>query len=114
MSEPAKPVYRTSEKRDALEPDRKLRRSGRAYRKINDQVPQRVRDQVIGTMMAGIVRQHIAPGETLPQMVTRLCPQVYAMAHGFGYSLELDLAENTNANLASGKVFYVLRRLALH
>lgn len=97
-----------------FEPDRKLRRAGKRYETLNANVPEGARAEVLAALHAGITRQHIKPGETLPELVQRVCPHVHSVALRFGFELVLDLPENTNFHLAQGRVFYVLRRVTRH
>jgi hypothetical protein len=102
-------MRKPSQRADATEPDKELRRAARRYRAAMAAVPVEVQSLIMGTLIAGISKQRILPGETLPMIVRRLCPQLEGLALQHGYTLDMSMAENTNENLRLGKIYYVLR-----
>jgi hypothetical protein len=84
------------------------RRDNRVHRDC----PPELRRHVDCILVAGLSRKGIMAGETLRDLVSRHCPEVFEIAAAAGFELRLDLAENTHKALCKGRIAYQIRRPA--
>lgn len=67
--------------------------------------------KVAATMSVGLRGKEILPGDTLPKIVRRECPEVHSLVEAEGLSIELDLPENSTKNMLRGILFFKLSRV---
>lgn len=83
-------------------------------KRVHPDCPDDVRRQVDVTLATSLSRQPFFAGETLGDVVKRLCPDVFDGPAAHGFELRLDLTENTHRALIKGKLYYQIRRKPRH
>jgi hypothetical protein len=83
-------------------------------RRIHPDFPKDARRDIDVMMATSLARKGILAGETLGDIVKRLCPQIVEIAGRHGFELRFDLIENTHKALCKGRLAYQVRRPPLN
>lgn len=98
------------------------------YRKLNERLNRKNAKAnpadaafVVQTFLAAITGKAYFAGETLEDLVKRVCPEIYGLARERGLVFNLDIREpetglpmNTHAALKSARIFYECVPVARH
>ena len=83
-------------------------------KRVDPACPPEVANEIRAHLAAGVSGQGILRGETLGQLVDRVCPEVYGAVERYGFRITFDMPENSHRALCKGRLNYVIRRIAEH
>jgi hypothetical protein len=86
-----------------------LPRSDKA-RRVHPACPAQVKRDVDVMLATSLSGKPFSAGETLVDVVARICPQIYQLPAAHGFELRFDLEENTHHALTKGRLAYQIRR----
>jgi hypothetical protein len=82
--------------------------------RIHPACPPELNRRVTELLAAGVARKPIRQDDRLGDLVTRHCPDIFAVVEAQGFELRFDMPENSHKALCKGRLFYQIRRKPLH